>query len=338
MDIEHITHSFKTAIACLVGFLVTKLVGFSGVWIVVTIIVVMCAQIYVGSVLLKSYMRFLGTLIGCLLAAITLLTAGPTTLATVVTIALSSFIFSYVATAKESLVYAGTLGATTTAIILLSPQPTINVAAHRFFEISTGILIATLFSQFILPIHARDHLKKNQATTLQQLREYYQNHIILRKTDEEDQENDEDIISSLAKQRRLAKDASREPFGGKFDSEEFIQSLQCEKEILRAIIFIHIILTKIENTDILFYQSPLFNSFNKSILQAFNVLIKKIHAENEESHIHIPNLEALRQDIEKKRTTQAPEDNIYIDGLLFFAEFLTNSLLKLAMLYKIDIR
>lgn len=341
MDIERLIHSLKTAIACLFGFLIAKLIGFTGgMWIVVTIIVVMCAQIYVGSVLLKSYMRFIGTLIGCIFATITLLTVGLSSIAIVITICLSSFIFSYIATTKEILVYAGTLGAATTAIILMNPEPTVNIAAQRFFEISTGILIATLTSQFILPIHARTHLKRNQANTLKQLREYYKCHIITPKTEREElEDDDEEIVSSLAKQRQLAKDAKREPFGARFNPEVFLQSLQCEKEILRATIFMHITLMKIDNADVLFLQSPIFNKFNESIIQAFNVLIKVIKSEDEtEDHIHIPSLEPLKQDIEKKRMTQAREDTIYIDGLLFFAEFLTNSILKLANLYRIALK
>src|SRR5579862_2186173 len=174
INLERFIHSIKTAIACIIGFIITKLLGFpSDQWIVITIIVVMCAQLYVGSVLQKAYFRLLGTLIGCLFAAISLMIFGYNYLTALATIAFSSFVFSYAATSRENLIYTGTLGAVTTAIILLGQTPTLKIALERLIEISVGILIATLVSQFILPIHARTHLRKAQADTLKQLLSYY---------------------------------------------------------------------------------------------------------------------------------------------------------------------
>src|SRR3990167_8470194 len=153
INIERVIHSIKTAAAVTIGFLLTRLVGFpADQWIVITILVVMCAQIYVGSVIQKAYLRFLGTMIGCLGATLAIVIFGHTSVTVAITLGLASFTFSYIATGQESLSYAGTLGAVTTAIIMLGQSPTITFAAERFLEISVGLFIATVVSQFFLPI------------------------------------------------------------------------------------------------------------------------------------------------------------------------------------------
>lgn len=135
IDTERLIHSFKTSVACIAGFLLAKIVGLrADQWIVITIIVVMCAQLYVGSVMQKSYLRFLGTIIGCLFATITIIFFGDSFLSILITIALSSFIFSYIATSQESLSYMGTLGAVTTIIIMLGQKPTVIFAGEQFWK------------------------------------------------------------------------------------------------------------------------------------------------------------------------------------------------------------
>src|SRR5437588_5452903 len=97
IDSERLIHSIKTAIACVLGIALTKWIGFStGQWVVLTIIVLMCAQIYVGSVIQKSYWRFLGTLVGTVIAILALISLGTTNLSIGVTVAISSFLFSYI--------------------------------------------------------------------------------------------------------------------------------------------------------------------------------------------------------------------------------------------------
>jgi uncharacterized membrane protein YccC len=173
---ERVIHSIKTALACLLGLLIIKIIPWTmDQWLVITIAVVMCAQINVGSVINKSYMRFLGTLSGSILAGVTISLFGTEVLPTAIIIAIATMIFSYIATGTNSYSDSGTLGAVTVIVILLGTHPTITTAAHRCVEISVGILIAALVSQFVLPIRARDHLQKTQADTLEQLGDFYRN-------------------------------------------------------------------------------------------------------------------------------------------------------------------
>lgn len=339
-DIERLIHSFKTAIACLIGILLTKIIGFpADQWVVVTIIVVMCAQIYVGSVMQKAYLRFLGTLLGCIIAMSAIVMLGDTSLSAAITISLASFVFSYFAVGQEMFSYSATLGAVTTAIIMMGHSPSLTLAAERFLEISVGLLIATLVSQFILPIHARNHLRRAQARTLEQIREYYSVAIMSDNTAGiNHHELDENIAKTIIKQRQLAKECGPEPLGLRFDSAQFMQTLYYEREILRATTFMHIALTHIFHTQNKnLTNSNTFNHFNQHILEALTILIKSLWAKADyKESVYFPDLTKLKNET-SNIIPAANEDRIYIDGLIFSAEILTNSLEKLARLYQISI-
>ncbi len=241
IDTDRAIHSFKTAFACLLGYLLLKLTQFgTQPWLVITVIVVMCAQINVGSVIQKSYMRFLGTLVGSVFAFITLLLFGTNEIAFISCICLSVLLFSYLATSDKPYSDAGTLGAVTTVMILIGQNPTLSTAGIRTLEISMGILIAALVSQFILPIHARVHLRRNQAMTLRKLKDYYQLTLMSGASAPEmagAEDIEEKIINLLVKQRKLAKEASQELLGKHFNVNAFKKSLHCEKQMLRCVIF-----------------------------------------------------------------------------------------------------
>lgn len=323
IDFTRLTHSLKTALACLIGFGFGKLIGFSAEqWIVITIIVVMCAQIYVGSVLQKAFMRFLGTLIGCLFAASTLSIIGNITVALAGTLAIASFIFSYVATSQEKFGYAGTLGAVTTAIILMGQTPTLLSAAERFLEISAGLLIATLVSQFVLPINARTYLRRTQALTLSQLRLYYTAAII---EGRDNSDLDESIIKLLSKQRSLANESAHEPLGERFNPLHFMETLQYEKEILRSIAFMHRAVMNIPDAEAIM-ESPTFQNFNQSILHALDTITHAVERhEITKNPLILPSLKSM--ETEQNRA-----------GLIFSAEELLMNLTKLAKLYHVPMK
>lgn len=331
IDIERLIHSTKTAIACLIGIFLARFIGLrADQWVVVTIIVVMCGQIYVGSVLQKSMFRFLGTLVGCLFAICTLLSFGDSHPAVGLSIALSSFIFSYVATQNENLVNAGTLGAATTAIIMLGQQPTIHFAIERLLEISVGLLIASVISQFILPIHARTHLRRTQARTLEELRHYYVTCIVTQYADAESiqyQDFDETIVKLLSKQRQLIKESKRELMGEYFDPKRGMQLLQCEKEILRAIDFMHNALINIGPNNPVLNQTNSLRDFNNAITQTLDNLVKALKTSST-PQITLLNsfIELLEHEMEKNFHLITATDLVYFEGFLFSAKILASSL------------
>lgn len=341
-DTECLIHSVKTTIACLCGVFIAETIGGPGsLWVPITIVVVMCAQIYVGSVIQKAYLRFLGTLLGCIVATFALITFGHSQLTIVLTIGFASFIFSYLAASSANFIYPGTLGAVTTIIIMLGQKPNVYVALERFLEISLGILIATAISQVILPIHARTHLRRTQAKTLAQLRDYYLSYIVqycdpLATSLKQDLEQDENIVISLSKQRQLAKEAAKERFGEFYQHEHFLKTLQSERNLLRAIHFMHHAILALTNRDHFSHSAELRN-FNGAIVQAFNVLISTIE-KNETSDHPFPtfSLQTLHDELKNNHGLTTAE-LVDIDGFLFIAKILTNNLIALAINYQTPI-
>lgn len=326
IDFERVIHSIKTALACLVGFVITKLLHIQvDQWLIITILVVMCAQISVGSVIQKSYMRFLGTLSGSLIAALTLRAYGTDPLAIATIIAIAAMIFSYIATGESSFSDSGALAIVTVVIILIGKNPTISTAAERFMEISIGILIAALISQFVLPIHARHHLVKTQATTLRQLRDYYIATLII----EENQESiinyqlpDEDIVKSLIKQRKLAKDAVRELLGDAFNPLQFNQSLICEKEILRCITFMHFAYKASPHNRQFFSNEAVVKNFHLAACEALDALADFLEHNKRQPKTLSPYIHELKKIIDENTIKFNRRDAVYIDSFLFCAEIL----------------
>lgn len=342
INIERLIHSLKTCIAAILAFALTKIINFpADQWIVITVIVVMCAQIYVGSVIQKSYLRFLGTLTGCLFASFMLIMYGHTGLSIASAIGIAAFVFSYIATGQENLTYAGTLGAVTTTIIMLGEHPTVTFAAERFMEISIGILIAALVSQFILPIHARTHLRRAQAETLGLIQDYYQ--AVMSSLRQEDNtidyhDLDEAIVKTLLKQRQLAKESKREPLGQPFDPYDFSRSLFLEREILRAITFMQTALEHVKQAEAIFTHSDHAKAFNNAIINAFATLKLAANSNTPPSDsITIPSLDQIKQEIAQSINMPSREELIYIDGFLFSAEVMLGSLKKLTEMYNIQI-
>lgn len=361
-EIEHIIHSFKTALACVIGIIVIKLANFqSGQWIMVSIIIVMCAQINVGGLVQKSFLRLIGTLAGCIIAIAALLLFGDTETVIIFTIAIASFFFSYIATSQESLMNLGTLGAATTAIVMITKNPTPELATNRFFEISIGILIAALVSQIVLPIHARTHLLRAQARTLKLLRDFYlqsmetflkplplpltQPASAENKSENETLhlerfiETDEDIVKTITKQRQLSKEAAREPLGVFFDRQHFTETLICEKEILRSIDFMHYALFHLKTCSKLnLDKSDAIKYLNDTIPSAFNSLVQVMESEDiSKLKLVLPSMTTLKTMLPSTIIELTQDEAIYLDGFLFSTEIFINCLKKLATLFNLPI-
>ncbi len=339
---ERLIHSLKTAIACSGAYLLTRAIGApADQWVVISVIVVMCAQIYVGGIMQKSYLRLLGTLLGCLTATLTIIFFNTSFIAILCTIAIASFIFSFIATSREDLSQMGTLGAVTTIIILFGSPPSLGFAGMRFLEISVGILIAALVSQFIFPIHARTHLRRSQAVTLGQIRDYYQAAMINRFSDPDKVSSgdlDEIIIKSMLKQRQLAKEAAPELIGKRFDPDHFARSLYCEREILRAINFMDMALSKMESIQSIYSTPNPLTPFNQAVMAALEVLIRVLKTNNlANAHIHVPDLKPMTETLHQQSLLTVNNQHIYLDGFIFSAEILVQNLHELALLYKIPV-
>jgi uncharacterized membrane protein YgaE (UPF0421/DUF939 family) len=331
LHVTRITHSLKTGFACLIGYLLTRVVNFPvDQWLVITIIVVMCAQLNVGSVIQKSYMRFFGTISGSLLAASTLYFFGNHPLVIGVMLTLSAFIFSYLATSKNQFSDAGTLGAVTTTIILMNPDASLSSALQRCAEICLGLLIAALVTQFVFPLHARGRLRKMQAQTLSQFSKYYRITLLESVSEEKFLSLDEEIVKSLAEQRALAKDSKREPLGKTFDPQQFSQNLHSEKEIFRAMVCLRYARDSFPQDKILLLQEPLILRFHQNICRLLDELSLVLSDEKNPKISNVIAIDELKHYIEM--LPASTDERIYYNGFIFCAELLAKQLNLLAAL------
>lgn len=329
MNQERLIHSLKTTLAVGLGFLLTRLISLpSDQWIIITILVVMCAQLYVGGVLQKSILRFAGTVAGSLCAILCLVLLGVSPLYIGLTLMLTSFGFSWIATSQENLAYAGTLGAVTVPIILLGQHPSLFFAFARCLEISLGLLIAAVVSQFVLPIHARAHLKRAQIATLTQLTEYFQTSTNPDISDLHYEDRDEAIVKSLLKQRQLAKESTREPIGQRYNPQHFSECLHAEREILRAITFMHLARTHLLHHPA--FQTPALLEFQAAVIAAFNRLSGVMKQEST-TPFTPPRITALQSAFSTQ--PHSAEDSLYLNGYLFNAEILSDNIQKLNTLF-----
>ncbi|MES2216870.1 MAG: FUSC family protein [Pseudomonadota bacterium] len=335
LDYERTIHSVKTALAVLLGLIVASLLPFhADQWLIITILVVMCAQINVGSMLTKSSMRFVGTSTGSIIAALTLFTFGVNPAIIGAVIASAAILFSYIATGENRYSDAGTLGAVTITVILLGQNPTIVTAWQRFVEISLGIVVAALVSQFVLPIRARDHLHRMQAITIEQLKKYYEFIFIKRNTETDLYELDETIVKSLSAQRSLAKQSAREPFGEAFNSTHFNKLLHCEKEIFRSISCMHYAGDMLPKEKNVLLEMPVIKHFHQTICDTFDKISHGIIDKNlSKVTVLVPSVQPIKDVLHDLRVTLDEDDVVYLDGLVFCAEILVVQLTEMVLLF-----
>jgi len=282
----------------------------------------------------KSYMRFLGTLIGSIIAALTLTFFGNDIKATGLAIAGSILFFSYLATSEKSYSASGTLGAVTVVIILIShTAATVTGAAERFLEISIGILIAALVSQFVFPINARRHLKLMQAKTIKQIREYYIATLMSSPTQKVTVtylELDEAIVKSLSLQRSLASESQHELIGVLFDPYYFGKVLRCEKEIFRCIVGMHYAYRSMLEKNNAFLPSSALIDFNKMICEMITKLEQQIKSKKSDVGLVVfPTTSSLKELLKLTASQFSNMDAKSLNSYLFTAERLINYLKKL---------
>lgn len=327
LDWERVNHGIKTALACLIGFAIIRLFSFEiSQWVIITIVVVMCAQLSVGSVIQKSYMRFLGTLTGSIIAALTIIFFGQDEVAYATVIALSATFFGYVATGEKTYAEIGSLGVVTVIIILIGKDPTLRSALDRFLEISIGILIAALVSQFFFPVHARKHLRELQAKTIRQLRTFY---LVTQVKDVDRPEDylklEEDIAKLLIKQRQLSVEAARELMGEEFKKIRFQQVLRAERGILRSITMMHYINKRFEGMAEVFFDKVVFQEFRENVSVFLEQVATRLE-HKEQIQLTLPNVAPLENYIYGLEKNVPSQDFKYMSAYLFSIEMLVDYL------------
>jgi uncharacterized membrane protein YgaE (UPF0421/DUF939 family) len=237
-----VIHSFKTALACLIGYvlvLTTKLP--EAQWIVITILVVMSAQPSIGSLYIKAKMRFWGTVLGAITAAITVLLFHDNHVELAFALFVVTLFFAYIAATPGDINYIGTLGAVTVVIIILFPGATLATAGERFIEIVLGIIISFLVSRFVFPIRSHTFFLKNLINTLSYMHEYLD--FCLQPSSPAINERlfdmSEKMLTIFAQQRRLIHETGLEWGKLRKDKIIFKQAFSAERKIYRAINLMH---------------------------------------------------------------------------------------------------
>jgi uncharacterized membrane protein YgaE (UPF0421/DUF939 family) len=138
-----VTHSLRTAIACVASLLVARLFRLpEAYWAPITTMVI--TQSSLGAALTVSWQRFVGTMLGAALGAAMASYFGPHALV----FGMGVFILGLLRRATRSDLTAYRFGGVALAIVLLVPRtgPPWQIALHRFVEVSIGIGVALVLS------------------------------------------------------------------------------------------------------------------------------------------------------------------------------------------------
>jgi uncharacterized membrane protein YccC len=140
---QSMEHAVRTAVAAVASLLVARLFQLQeAYWAPITTLVI--TQSSFDAALATSWQRFVGTVLGAIVGALVAAYFGPR----VLVFGLAVFLLGVICAAIHSDRLAYRFGGVTLAIVLLIPRtsPPLQVAFHRFAEVSIGIVVALLFA------------------------------------------------------------------------------------------------------------------------------------------------------------------------------------------------
>lgn len=335
---ERLINSLKTALGCLIAFAIIYYFNLPlGAWILITVIVVMGNQINVGGVVSKSIIQFFGVVIGTLISILLILLYGDKTLALTITLFISIFIFSYMASSEKEYHSAGLLGATTLIVILFSQDPSYQTAFYRFFEISTGILIAFIVSKFIVPIHAYQKIYTSMADVVDHFVVLYQT-LWQKKEAETDpfSSQEEEVITIFSKQRELVNEAMNELSTRVVNRDTYAKILNSQRQVFRYICLMH---QALEKSPIPSELMPHLGLFNDHVIWWLEQLSRGLKAKDfklESNKISTRELIPLLQGL-NAMPLPSSSHQLAVDAFFFCAISLVRELRRLTRLSKIVI-
>ena len=315
--------SVAAGIAYLVGLCLGKMLGIDQMylWMVITVLVVMSTQPNLGGALDKALMRFLGTIIGALVA-IALTFALPKDL---LVLGMLPFVVLcvYVAGASSRYSYAGTLSGITLIIILLNKNPSLQVAILRATEISIGIAIALIVNRFIYPIRAETRLKQSYAKAVLQIRDFF-DILFVERTDNHSKLR-ESLFHEFAKHLNLIKELKYEK-SAKSVREFEKMSLYIRRLYRYMIMMYEFIESQSQNDTFAQLKSDkVFAEFNNHIIESLTNVAKDISQRQRISYKQIINFE--------KHILPLLNDKYDNEVFLFSIKMFLQALEKLAIEY-----
>lgn len=345
LDNDRLVHSLKTAIALLFGLLVSYFfkLPLQGQWVLISILVVMCAQSRVGAILQKSYMRFLGTVIGAIVASLTLWLVYPNVVCTTLILCVATVLFSYIADSPSAWSEVGPLGAVTLVVIVVAQNPSFSTVISRFLEINLGISIALLVSRFIWPLHSRTQLRYILIHTLDELKNLAKQleeftSVKADKTDKSYELFEDKVLSYIGTQKKLFDEVMRETFGRSNLGQIFKNILYGEREILRGINLMKNALMHFSDQDILqLNQQPHVQKIYQMNQNLFQIGIDIL--KDQKNKREVKPLEAWsdwKKEIQLalKPLAANPSDQFAIDLFIFSASRVLTQLYALIILIK----
>lgn len=344
LDGDRVIHSLKTAIALLFGLLISYLfkLPLQGRWVLITILVVMCAQSRVGAILQKSYMRFIGTVIGASVASFTLWLIYPNVILTILILCVATATFSYIADSPSTWSEAGPLGAVTLIIIVISENPNFYTIISRFLEINLGIIIALLVSRFIWPLHSRMKLRYILIDTLRNLKGLAQQLEKFTLTHEDTSEKlsevfESKILNNIGVQKKLFKEVMSESFGRSNLGVSFKNTLDAEREIFRCITLMKNALMKFSDQNIFIFNQhseiqKIYQVAQILFLRSINILKSKDNERETEVIENYPDWKEIKSQLKFLEIKQS--DQFATDLFIFSADRLLVQLHTLIPLLK----
>lgn len=330
-----VIHGFKTALACLIGYMLVLITHWpQAQWIVITILVVMSAQPNVGSLFIKAKMRFWGTVFGALAAIITvILCHNPAELA--IALFVFTLIFSYVACNPGDISYVGTLGSVTLVIIILGPHANLSAAGERFIEIIVGIILSVLVSQFVFPIRSHTVFLKNLGSTLAYFYEYFENCFQKNVPDINDHllDMNEKMLVTFSQQRRLILETGLELGKSRKDKIIFQEILNAERRVYRAINLMYYGFHAAPESMQIIESLPGFENFKRDISHFLMQLTTAVEKRSiQEIDFLVEKLaDILEDDFKDIRLTQEFRHVAGVYTFLFGAKFLAQGLKNLTL-------
>lgn len=323
-------NSMKTAVACLIALCLVSIPGSPlNQWTLLSVVVVMSAQVSIGSILKKSYDRIIGTLIGAVVAGISVWIFKSHTLVLDIILILSCLVFAYVASGPGDRGQVASLGSAAVIMILLARPPSLQIIFLRPTDIIVGILIALLVTTFIFPIHATVRLKMCLGDGLEKLTALFvlEDNVNNAEAFEQIKKTEEDLLSIFVKQRNLMKDSKQEHH--KLIKKSTLYELVThERQLHRAILLSTYALHKSSYVTTLIHDLSIYQKFKQDVTDVLGTLALMLTKQLKKLPTIQPlDLEALLAALSAlSMKEQVFENRLYIDAFIVSIQFFTDEL------------
>jgi uncharacterized membrane protein YgaE (UPF0421/DUF939 family) len=317
-----VVNGLKTALACLIGYLLYLWTPLpQAQWIVITILVVMSAQTSIGSLFLKAKMRFWGTVCGALASSAIILISGGHPVGLAISLFVMTAIFAYIAGTPGDVSYLGTLGAVTVAIIILNPVANLVTVAERFSEIMLGIIISFLVSYLIFPVRSHTIFLLNLENTLIYLQEYFLSCFkeLIPDLNTPLHDLNEKVLGIFSQQRRLIQETGLELGKKRKDKENFQRIMNAERRVYRGLNLIYYSLHATPSTRKLIQSLNGFEEFKNEASNHFVVLANKIKNKESPIEFNLKNYDVIMQANIPANLSDYPEVDITIVNTFLFS-------------------